>query len=862
MSVNGDEVRKESRRYVDDGGNTINDTIMKMENIMDIAIRKRALDCVRLDPVYLNQEQIEYELNIRASLEAAGGPLEGNQKLGLVFRLRKMLADDKKNNRKMNEWTKEFESTEEWRIELDHCREAIGDLSRDIQSVGGARMSALPEWETIDQLGTLITHYYGRWGRINVGLEPYEHEAEVVRLLSELETCTRDLSDIYAMRVMRDRLMGQDTSSSTQSTEPEEGAPGLSSTHKRLDADNATEAVQDVSDWPEKVEQLYDQFQKLQSSGYEPKRQNEELDLLAQEVADFFQTVYASKNRFSQSEQKNVLVICQRLKGLKADVTEEKNRVLYLMNQSAKNQLMLRHHAIEKTKEWNRIFDQLGERRRSRHVLTDTHEIDLRTQEIIKGLMSVETEIKTLLSRELESDIREIVEQWLGKSQLWLREERDRRPTETRPNENRDPFGLDRFERFTAEMNHEREPRRSESEHGDDPLTKELCKTLEEREAERQGRRVQLQTPAKVNDRSSSSLDGSRLWPRVRSDEGPPPVSYHPCTPYHEIDYDEINSDVNGKPIVMTLHHKQQHLKNVMNGRRFDGDQKDNAKSLTIDEYIELMKRFRTATGASEMEVITQQYLYMTGRAHKWWLSHEAEIRTIAELEARLKSRFGTVFISPMQRLAQFTQRKQVEGEHLLDYMDDKRALARKLDQPLSEQNIIQEVVNSALWKYRCHLAARSYESLGALNRQMEYLCKGDNNKSTAKPVRPVTKPSYGYKSNRAVHATEAETVSEELDQNDEEEENATGSENNEQMELLVDLLQKVTKQFPQRSKQQSYTRKPTVVKTGAITESEKDIDALTSFRCYGCNAPGVMRRDCSVCQQKDNESKNGNAGQ
>lgn len=858
MSVNGDESRTEVRRYVNDGGDTINETIMKHENLVDIAIRKKVLECVRLDPLYLNQEQLEYELAIRAPLEAVDGPLAGNDKRhGPGLRLKKMLREDERVNRKITEWTKKFSTMDDWRAELEHCQVAIGDLSREIIHVRDAWWSSPTEWETFEQIGTLLTHYYGRWSRLNVMLEPDEHNPTVAQLLGELEEITVLLGKMYAMQVLADRASHHDSTSSSHTTETDEVLSSTQKPTETVQAGNMTEAVLDISDWPERVEHLNGRMQHIIGSDRNPKQKAEDLDMLMQDIIAFYQTVDTSKDKFSPQVRNQALMIGLGLKGLKSDAVEHKLRFLRHIEQETNSRSASRDQVIEKTREWKKTFEHLVEQRSNR-LLSSEIGASQKTLEIGRALSEMETEMLSCLDRDLDRDLRDVVEQWLHKCRQWICDERLRKEREVHQNTER-TSPHERYKSFNGTVTDDREhDANKQPVLNEDPTLADLCKTMEEREAERLKRRVHMQPQTKVVDKSVESLNGSKLWPRTRVNEGPVPVSYHPCTPYHEPEYDDISPDSNVKKADMSAHHKQQYLKYVMGSRRFDGEQKGDPKSPTIDEYIESLKRYKAAVGATDAEVLQQQYLYMTGRAHNWWLTQELEVRTINELEVRLRARFGAVFISPMQRLAQFTQRKQSENEHLLDYMDDKRALARKLDQPLPEQTIIEEVVNNAQWKYRSHLAARSYESLNALNRQMEYLCQGDNVKPPIRSNRPMPKQFYGYKSNRAVNATEMETTV----PDDEETANDDDELKNEEMLVMVDLVQKYLKRRSQQAAMPPAKRKPPSTEVEANAGSEKEIDALTSFRCYGCNAPGVMRRDCTVCQAKDNVPKNGQASQ
>lgn len=386
-----------------------------------------------------------------------------------------------------------------------------------------------------------------------------------------------------------------------------------------------------------------------------------------------------------------------------------------------------------------------------------------------------------------------------------------------------------------------------------DPLSAELCKTIEDRARERNNkRRVHMQPLATaVADKSNTSWDGSKLWPRIQQND-PIPSTYHPCTPYHAPNYDEHVHEEPTNTFVMSPHHKQQQLKMMLGNRRFDGEQKGD-KSLPIDEYIEILKRYRKAVKATDAEVLTHQSMYLSGKAMNWWLTHEFDIHTIGELEARLRSRFGTTYMGRMQRIAQFTGRKQKEGENLLDYMDDKRALARKLEQPLTEATIIEDVVNNALWKYRCHLAARKYTSLNELNRHMEYLSQGEAEQSSSRTNKQVPKSSFGHRSNRAVNATTAEMIQDENESVAGDDSERDTAESNRLMDAFVEFVQQYNRSQSKRPNAWSQT-KPKV----ASVETKADEKAVDVVNCYGCNAPGVIQRNCPKCNANKEASKNG----
>lgn len=347
-----------------------------------------------------------------------------------------------------------------------------------------------------------------------------------------------------------------------------------------------------------------------------------------------------------------------------------------------------------------------------------------------------------------------------------------------------------------------------------------------------------------------STLNSSQTWPRKEDENRASHELYHPTTPYYRPTEHEPMIDLTpkfeAKP--MNALQRQQHFMRLMGNKKYDASTGERAVKLT--EFMNMINKYKSLSGAPDLEILQSVSTLMAGKAFKWWQSNENSTRTLAEFEIKLRQRFDSSELDDMALLAQFSMRKQKDGEEILDYMDDMRERAIRLHPPLPEAKVIRTIVDNLNREYRGLVASKSYESIETLNRHMEYLGRGHQEKE-----RVVPKRTYPYRS-ASVKATEIGS-DDELAEEDEESDREL-----DMVDVMVQALQSVrtSKQFKSKGAYKSNTDRRSKRRVDNKVEAEID-DAKVNFCCFGCGAPGVYKRDCPKCQQSDQPSKNERAG-
>lgn len=357
-------------------------------------------------------------------------------------------------------------------------------------------------------------------------------------------------------------------------------------------------------------------------------------------------------------------------------------------------------------------------------------------------------------------------------------------------------------------------------------------------------------------------LNNSRQWPFPTSRQEPAYQVYHPAvTPAHAPNYDiETNGQDQDEDTQhaqpMNAGQRQQYLSRILGHRRYDGTAGDstNNKSLSLDEFISHVRQSKSSTGLSDSAILKLISAFMQGKAFNWWQTNGYQVKTLDELEVRMRTRFEGQSMDSMSQLMAFSTRMQREDEDVLDYMDDMRRRAFNIRPALTEEQIIKTVIDNANGTFKWLLASRQYESLDKLNRHLEYLAKMKITKPEEKPY--VKKPWYKP---RSVQAVEIES--------DEQTEGREEAENEDKMDsdpitAMVDAITREMNRFVTRPNRYSGPQKPTyqgaqtnaVEATASNPNGSKTDKKPHTVSCIGCGTPGVYWAKCTSCQAMANQ--------
>lgn len=283
----------------------------------------------------------------------------------------------------------------------------------------------------------------------------------------------------------------------------------------------------------------------------------------------------------------------------------------------------------------------------------------------------------------------------------------------------------------------------------------------------------------------------------------------------------------------------QQYLARVLGNRRYEGNQVDGTRTISLDEFIGHARSYQRSTGSPEAIVLSQLATFFTGQAFTWWMINGEVIQTLDELEIRLKSRFERRSMDELSLLGDFCSRKQQKNEDLLDFIDDMRKKASNCWPPLPVPHIISRIIDNSNEVYRRLLAAKTYDTVEALTRFAEYLVREESLLSNRKE--PKTEWKKPLPKSRSIQSVEAETDSVEPSHETVEEEPDTEN----SAEAIVDALAQVlskwsgTKTGKQKSTQQ--------IQVNAAPNGKQQQNRPL-VKCFGCGAPGVFQRDCETC--------------
>lgn len=203
-----------------------------------------------------------------------------------------------------------------------------------------------------------------------------------------------------------------------------------------------------------------------------------------------------------------------------------------------------------------------------------------------------------------------------------------------------------------------------------------------------------------------------------------------------------------------------------------------------------------------------------------------------------------------------------MKDEYIADYIDEMCRLASGLQPRMEEGQIVRVIVDNSNLSCKIHLATRVFSSIEMLRHHANYLGAAG---LVPLPI-PEKKPMINrtFFKPRAIHATEIEddTPSEsKLEEEGAKEE--MGDEN--EREWFIDSIMKAWQNRKINNKNHG-NRKETIKPIKPVepenVEVMKKAMSLAEFaleiRCYGCNAPGVIKRNCATCNSQ--KPKNGSA--
>lgn len=358
---------------------------------------------------------------------------------------------------------------------------------------------------------------------------------------------------------------------------------------------------------------------------------------------------------------------------------------------------------------------------------------------------------------------------------------------------------------------------------------------------------------------------------------------YHPATTPYPYRRSEDPLNLNGLPIHqgnappmnMNPCQAQQFLGRILANRKYEGYQTDQKQFVPLDEFVSLVKQYKVSTGYDDKMVLSQVSTFMTGSAFTWWQANSRHIRTLEELESRLRTRFERQATDPISIVLEFASRKQGKEEDLLDYIDDmKQRLMRCPDFP--EEQAVEKIVDNTNEVYNRILAARPFSSIDHLSRHAEYLMRNKPRRS-AQPNKTDKRPIYSRPRVYAIENTQEGTEEEpcELETVETWEECGDKDMNEVLVADFAAILTKMNNRFRHNTsgKPQKQTEKhrPSIndskqlkaIESDAVVRKDGPVictNCMTwghnssvckqerKVRCFGCGAEGVYKSQCDNC--------------
>lgn len=288
--------------------------------------------------------------------------------------------------------------------------------------------------------------------------------------------------------------------------------------------------------------------------------------------------------------------------------------------------------------------------------------------------------------------------------------------------------------------------------------------------------------------------------------------------------------------------------------RKYDGKTADGTKTLSTNEFLGRLRSMKDGMNISDKVVLNLLGMFMAGPAWEWWQTMQYSIHTLDEFEEQMWTRFDKQRMDTWSQRLAFASRKQGTDEYISDYIDEMCRRAHNIRPRMEELEIVQIIIDNANLKCQAHLLNKAYASIAALRRHANFL--GTRLLNIPKIEQKTVPKRYVYRPT-SVQAIEAENEWIEVEAV---EENDSGSESNEIVNINavthgtkpMRILR--TKRDPTRTRVEgkSGVKTPTVEQSQGIIDTTNISNQITGelmeIRCFGCNAPGILKRNCQKC--------------
>lgn len=231
--------------------------------------------------------------------------------------------------------------------------------------------------------------------------------------------------------------------------------------------------------------------------------------------------------------------------------------------------------------------------------------------------------------------------------------------------------------------------------------------------------------------------------------------------------------------------------------------------------------------------------------------------------------RFEHREMDKISQIMHVSARKQSKNERLADYVDDMCQLAYTLEDRMTDHQLIKLIIKNSNTTCRQQLVAHQYVTVEALRSYVNYL--GANGLITVEPTEKKTEQKGKWIRPKYVNATErVERVSSaesEGEPSGDESESLTEEKQNALAEKLVAAVAKAignSKFDRNKTSDRKKGNKPKIDTSTVEVTTNQGANGLTAeqmmteVRCFGCQTPGVYRRDCVRCNPQ--LAKNGQA--
>lgn len=416
---------------------------------------------------------------------------------------------------------------------------------------------------------------------------------------------------------------------------------------------------------------------------------------------------------------------------------------------------------------------------------------------------------------------------------------------------------------------------------------------------------AQSNRESRASDNVSTAPERTQLWPPMdpNSTQRADRQSYHPSIVNRSMSdrnepprFSVSQNSGNGTTSNSTMQpwQIQQQMAKYFLNRKYDGLTSDGSKTLGTSEFLGRLRSMRNGMNITDETVLSLLDMFVTGLAWDWWSTRKYNIHTLDELEEQMNIRFEQQKMDMWSQRVAFASRKQGVDEYIADYIDEMCRRAHGMRPRMDESEIIQVIIDNANLKCQAQLLNRGYTSLQTLRQHADFL--GTRLLKVTKNERKMVPKRYIYKPN-SVQAIETEgdwielEVIEDGDSPSNEHEpqgfvevDAVGQSNRSSriMRVKRDIIRPkaevksvVTSPTVEQSTESNTVMfapvggvaesmeircfgcdTPGVMQRNCLKCASSQARATNEFKCYGCGAPGVMRRNCEKCNAHD--SKNG----